>query len=99
MSRSSRKGPYVDAKLLARVKKMIESREKRTLKTWARRSQVPPEFVGYTIAVHNGRQFTPVYITERMVGHRLGEFAPTRTFRVHSGVRKDKEEDKAKAKT
>ena len=97
MSRSSKKGPYVDAKLLAKVKKLIETREKRTIKTWARRSQIPPEFVGYTLAVHNGRQFIPVYITERMVGHRLGEFSPTRTFRMHSGVRKAKEEEEHRA--
>lgn len=94
MSRSSKKGPYVDAKLFAKIKKLIDSREKRTIKTWARRSQIPPEFVGYTIAVHNGNKFIPVYITERMVGHRLGEFSPTRTFRAHSGVRKEKEEKK-----
>jgi len=100
VSRSSKKGPYVDVKLLAKVKKLIATREKRTIKTWARRSQIPPEFIGYTLAVHNGRQFIPVYITERMVGHRLGEFSPTRTFRMHSGVRKAKEgEDRAPAAT
>ena len=93
MSRSAKKGPYIDVKLLAKVKKLIDTHEKRTIKTWARRSQIPPEFIGYTLAVHNGRQFIPVYITERMVGHRLGEFSPTRTFRQHSGVRKAKEGD------
>jgi small subunit ribosomal protein S19 len=98
MSRSAKKGPYVDVKLFAKVKKMIDTREKRTIKTYARRSQIPPEFVGYTLAVHNGNRFIPVYITERMVGHRLGEFAATRTFRVHSGVRKEKEEGAPPAK-
>jgi small subunit ribosomal protein S19 len=97
VSRSAKKGPYVDAKLFAKVKKLIDTREKRTIKTWARRSQIPPEFVGYTLAVHNGKQFIPVYITERMVGHRLGEFSPTRTFRAHSGVKK-KEDETAPAK-
>ncbi len=93
MSRSLHKGPYVDAKLLKRITKMTESGEKKIIKTWARASVIPPEFVGFTIAVHNGNRFIPVYITERMVGHKLGEFSPTRTFRVHSGTRKD---DKAK---
>jgi small subunit ribosomal protein S19 len=97
MSRSAKKGPYVDVKLAAKIKKLIDTHEKRTIKTWARRSQIPPEFVGYTLAVHNGNKFIPVYITERMVGHRLGEFAPTRTFRAHSGVRREKEEDKKKS--
>jgi small subunit ribosomal protein S19 len=99
VSRSAKKGPFVDVKLLAKIKKLIDTREKRTIKTWARRSQIPPEFIGYTIAVHNGRQFIPVYITERMVGHRLGEFSPTRTFRQHSGVRKAKEEEGAPTAT
>ena len=93
MSRSMKKGPYVDVKLFAKIKKLADSHEKRTVKTWARRSQIPPEFVGYTLAVHNGNRFIPVYITERMVGHRLGEFSPTRTFRAHSGIRKDKKEE------
>ena len=95
MSRSLKKGPYVDVKLFAKIRKLIESHEKRTIKTWARRSQIPPEFVGYTLAVDNGNRFIPVYITERMVGHRLGEFAATRTFRAHSGIRKEKKEDEA----
>ena len=93
MGRSLRKGPYIDEKLFRKIRKQQESGEKRTIKTWARRSQIPPEFVGYTIAVHNGRQFIPVYITERMVGHRLGEFSPTRTFRQHSGQRKEKADE------
>jgi small subunit ribosomal protein S19 len=94
MSRSIRKGPYIDEKLFRRLRQLSETGEKRTIRTWARRSVIPPEFVGHTIAIHNGRQFIPVYITERMVGHRLGEFSPTRTFRQHSGVRKEKAEEK-----
>lgn len=81
MSRSNYKGPYVDAKLLKKVQMMGAS--KRVIKTWARNSQIPPEFVGHTFAVHDGRQHAPVFVTEAMVGHRLGEFAPTRKFRGH----------------
>jgi small subunit ribosomal protein S19 len=92
MGRSIKKGPYIDEKLYRRLKKMADAGEKRTVKTYARRSVIPPEFVGFTIAVHNGRRFTPIYVTERMVGHRLGEFSPTRTFRAHSGAGKKKEE-------
>ncbi len=94
MGRSIRKGPYIDEKLFRRVRQLLDAGEKRTLRTYARRSVIPPEFVGQTIAVHNGNRFLPVYITERMVGHRLGEFAPTRTFRQHSGQRKEKAEEK-----
>ncbi len=94
MSRSLKKGPYIDPKLLAKIEAMAASGEKRVIKTWARRSIVPPEFVSFTIAVHNGNKFIPVYITENMVGHKLGEFAPTRTFRKHGAV--GKEEDKKK---
>lgn len=83
MGRSTKKGPYVDEKLLERIQEIQQTGEKRVIKTWARASMVTPEFVGYTIAVHNGRKFIPVYITEQMVGHRLGEFSPTRTFRGH----------------
>lgn len=83
MGRSTKKGPYVDAKLLKKIKAMAALGEKRVIKTWARDSTIPPEFVGHTIAIHNGKKFIPVYITENMVGHRLGEFAPTRTFRAH----------------
>lgn len=83
MGRSLKKGPYVDAKLLERVLEMNKLNERRVLKTWARRCTIPPEFVGCTIAVHNGRKFIPIYITEEMVGHKLGEFAPTRSFRGH----------------
>lgn len=82
MSRSTKKGPYVDEKLLKKVLKMNAS-EKKVIKTWARASTVTPEFVGHTLAIHNGRKFLPIYITEQMVGHRLGEFAPTRFFRGH----------------
>ena len=95
MGRSTKKGPYVDAKLLKKMLKLAETGEKRAVKTWARRSVIPPEFVGHTIAIHNGNRFIPVYITERMVGHRLGEFSPTRTFRGHSGIRKEKKEEGA----
>ncbi|HUV85869.1 MAG TPA: 30S ribosomal protein S19 [bacterium] len=85
MARSTKKGPYVDLKLMAKVKKVEATGEKVVIKTWARRCTIPPEFVGYTIAVHNGRKFVPVYVTEDMVGHKLGEFAPTRVFRSHGG--------------
>lgn len=85
MARSTKKGPYVDRKLMAKVRNVEASGEKVVIKTWARRSTIPPEFVGHTIAVHNGRKFIPVYITEDMVGHKLGEFAPTRIFRSHGG--------------
>ncbi|MGQ9677996.1 MAG: 30S ribosomal protein S19 [bacterium] len=90
MARSLKKGPYIDEKLFRRIKELVEKGERRVVKTYARRSIIPPEFVGQTIAIHNGNRFLPVYITERMVGHRLGEFAPTRTFRAHSGQRKEK---------
>ncbi|HHX27669.1 MAG: 30S ribosomal protein S19 [Bacillota bacterium] len=83
MSRSSKKGPYVDAKLLAKIRAMNQKGEKRVLRTWARASTIVPEMVGHTIAVHDGRKHVPVYITEDAVGHKLGEFAPTRTFRGH----------------
>ena len=85
MSRSIKKGPFIDFKLDKRVFEMNEGGKKSVLKTWSRRSVISPDFVGHTIAVHNGNKFIPVYITENMVGHKLGEFAPTRTFRGHSG--------------
>lgn len=85
MARSLKKGPFVDEHLLKKINALNQSREKRVIKTWSRRSTVIPEFVGHTIAIHNGNKFIPVYITENMVGHKLGEFAPTRTFRGHSG--------------
>ncbi|MBM3205464.1 30S ribosomal protein S19 [Candidatus Shapirobacteria bacterium] len=83
MSRSTKKGPYIDQKLLKKVLRQKESGKKEPLKTWARASQIPPEFVNHTFLIHNGRQFIEVFISEEMVGHRLGEFAPTRTFRGH----------------
>jgi len=83
MSRSLKKGPFVEYKLEKRILAMNESGKKKVLKTWSRRSMVTPEFVGHTIAVHNGNKFVPVYITENMVGHKLGEFAPTRVFKGH----------------
>lgn len=88
MSRSIKKGPFVQPKLLARVQAMNEAGEKRVLKTWSRASTIFPDFVGHTFAVHDGRKHVPVYVTEDMVGHKLGEFAPTRTFRGHAGTKK-----------
>lgn len=85
MSRSLKKGPFIDQKLYNKVQKLNESGQKKVIRTWARRSTIPPEFVGHTIAVHNGIKFIPVYVTENMVGHKLGEFALTRTFRGHGG--------------
>ncbi|MBI4530795.1 MAG: 30S ribosomal protein S19 [Candidatus Latescibacteria bacterium] len=85
MARSIKKGPCIDLNLLKKVVTMNNSGDKRVIKTWARRSTISPEFVGHTLAIHNGNKFIPVYITENMVGHKLGEFAPTRTFRGHSG--------------
>ncbi len=90
MSRSLKKGPFVEPKLLARVEAMNEAGEKRVLKTWSRSSTIFPEFVGHTIAVHDGRKHVPVYVTEDMVGHKLGEFAPTRTFKGHQGSKSSK---------
>ena len=84
MSRSLRKGPFVDVPLLEKIEVMNRSGEKKVIKTWSRRSTVIPEMVGHTLAVHNGKKFIPVYITENMVGHKLGEFSPTRTFKGHS---------------
>ena len=83
MSRSLKKGPYIDAKLLEKIGVMERSGKKSVIKTWSRRSMISPDFVGYTLGVHNGRKFIPVYVTENMVGHKLGEFAPTRTFKGH----------------
>ena len=83
MGRSLKKGPYVEPKLLQRIEAMNQTKEKRVFKTWSRRSTIVPEFIGHTLAIHNGKKFIPVYITENMVGHKLGEFSPTRTFRGH----------------
>ncbi|HIB33100.1 MAG TPA: 30S ribosomal protein S19 [Candidatus Marinimicrobia bacterium] len=88
MARSLKKGPYVDNKLLNKIKLMNKSGKKKVIKTWSRRSMITPEFVGHTFAVHNGNKFIPVFINENMVGHKLGEFSPTRIFRMHSGDRK-----------
>ncbi len=88
MPRSLRKGPFVDEKLMKKVNEAIASGEKKLIKTWSRRSVILPEFIGYTFAVHNGKKFIPVYVTENMVGHKLGEFSPTRTFKGHSGSSK-----------
>lgn len=89
MSRSLKKGPFIDYKLEKRVLDMNKTGKKSVIKTWSRRSLISPDFVGHTIAVHNGNKFIPVYVTENMVGHRLGEFSPTRTFRGHSGRSKE----------
>ena len=90
MSRSVKKGPYVSEKLLKRIEEMNEKGEKNVLKTWSRSSTLFPQMVGHTIAVHDGRKHVPVYVTEDMVGHKLGEFAPTRTYRGHAGEKKTK---------
>ncbi|UCG13039.1 MAG: 30S ribosomal protein S19 [Deltaproteobacteria bacterium] len=90
MPRSLKKGPFVDEKLKKKVFKVQESRDHRMIKTWSRRSTILPEFVGLTIAVHNGKKFIPVFISENMVGHKLGEFSPTRTFYGHAGDRKSR---------
>ena len=88
MSRSSKKGPWVEERLMKRIEAMNTSGSKNMIRTWSRTSTIFPEMVGHTIAVHNGRKHVPVFVTEQMVGHKLGEFAPTRTFRAHSGDRK-----------
>ncbi len=85
MARSVKKGPFVDEHLAKKIGALNLSRDKKVIKTWSRRSTITPDFVGHTLAIHNGNKFIPVYITENMVGHKLGEFAPTRTFRGHSG--------------
>ncbi|NWG18692.1 MAG: 30S ribosomal protein S19 [Chloroflexi bacterium] len=90
MSRSSKKGPYVDVRLLGRIEELNRGNEKRVLRTWSRDSTIFPQMVGHTIAVHDGRRHVPVYVTENMVGHKLGEFAPTRLFRGHGGKKADK---------
>jgi small subunit ribosomal protein S19 len=88
MSRSQKKGPYIDEKLMLKVQKQKDTKKSDAIKTWARRSQIAPEFVGHKFAVHNGRKFIEVLVTESMVGHRLGEFSPTRTFRTHGKITK-----------
>jgi small subunit ribosomal protein S19 len=91
MARSIKKGPFVDGHLLKKVEEMSGSGQKKVIKTWSRRSTIMPDFIGMTFAVHNGKNFIPVYVSENMVGHKLGEFAPTRTFRGHSGREKTTE--------
>lgn len=88
MARSIKKGPFVDEHLKRKIETMNDNREKRVVKTWSRRSTITPEMIGHTVAVHNGRKFIPVFVTENLVGHKLGEFAPTRTFFIHAGDRK-----------
>jgi small subunit ribosomal protein S19 len=86
MSRSTKKGPFIDEKLLIKVQKAAMAGDKKPIKTWSRRSTITPDFVGITLSVHNGRKFLPVYVTENMVGHKVGEFSPTRTFRKHGAA-------------
>ena len=88
MARSARKGYFIDQHLLDKVRVATDTKDRRVLRTWSRRSTIIPEMIGYTFSVHNGRRFLPIYISENMVGHKLGEFAPTRTFQSHSGARK-----------
>lgn len=90
MGRSIKKGPYVEEGLARKLNRAVETGDKKIIKTWSRRSTITPEMVGYTFAVHNGRKFMPVFVTENMVGHKFGEFSPTRTFHGHSGDRKSK---------
>jgi len=97
MPRSLKKGPFIDDHLMKKVEALIKSGEKKVIKTWSRRSTISPEMIGYTFAVHNGRKFVPVYVTDNMVGHKLGEFSPTRTFYSHSGDKKGEVKKAAKA--
>ena len=90
MPRSLKKGPWIDGHLQKKVDALNAQNQKRVIKTWSRRSTISPEFVGHTVAIHNGNKFIPIYVTENMVGHKLGEFAPTRTFRGHSGKKAEK---------
>jgi small subunit ribosomal protein S19 len=90
VSRSIKKGPYIEQNLERKVRRAVEQNDKKVIKTWSRRSTITPDMVGFTFAVHNGRKFMPVFVTENMVGHKLGEFSPTRTFHSHSGDRKAK---------
>jgi small subunit ribosomal protein S19 len=90
MPRSVKKGPYIDTDLMTKVEELNTRGQKKVVKTWSRRSVIPPQFVGHTLAIHNGKKFLPVFVTENMVGHKLGEFAPTRTFRGHGGKKSDR---------
>lgn len=96
MSRSLKKGPFIDSHLFKKIEALNTTGEKKVVKTWSRRSTISPEFVGHTLAIHNGNKFIPVYVTENMVGHKLGEFAPTRTFRGHSGQKLTEKTTKVK---
>jgi small subunit ribosomal protein S19 len=98
MSRSLKKGPFVDGHLVKKVETAVATKDKKPIKTWSRRSTILPDFIGLTIAVHNGKQHVPVYVTEQMVGHKLGEFAQTRTFKGHSGDKKTAAPAKAQGK-
>jgi len=98
VARSVKKGPFVDAHLLKKVEQAGASGEKRIIRTWSRRSTIIPEMIGYTFAVHNGRKFIPIYVSENMVGHKLGEFSPTRTFHGHAGDKKADVKGKSKGK-
>ena len=97
MARSLKKGPYIEPRLESRIIEMNKANEKKVIKTWSRRSMISPDFVGHTLAVHNGKKFLPVYITENMVGHKLGEFAPTRTFKGHTAKKTEKTATRAPA--
>ena len=90
MARSLKKGPFIDRKLMEKMMDLNKAGAKKVVKTWARRSMIPPDFVGHTLAVHNGKKFLPVFVTENMVGHKLGEFSPTRTFRSHGGKKSER---------
>ncbi len=89
MARSIKKGPFIDGHVMKKVNEAIETKSRKVIKTWSRRSTVLPDFVGLTFAVHNGKKFIPVFVSENMVGHKLGEFAPTRTYKGHTGIRKE----------
>jgi len=99
MARSIKKGPFVDEKLMKKINLALQEKSKKIIKTWSRRSTIVPEMVGLTFAVHNGRKFIPVYVTENMVGYKLGEFVPTRTFTAHSGQRQAEKEARVAART
>jgi len=90
MARSVKKGPFIDEKLLNRIQVLNDTNKRQVVRTWSRRSTISPDFVGHTVAVHNGKKFIPIFVTENMVGHKLGEFAPTRSFRGHGGKKVDK---------
>ncbi|MBI5193150.1 MAG: 30S ribosomal protein S19 [Nitrospirae bacterium] len=90
MARSVKKGPFIDAHLMKKIEAMNQTSDRKIIKSWSRRSTITPEMIGHTIAVHNGKKFIPVYITENMIGHKLGEFSPTRTFKAHAGIKSEK---------